>query len=128
MIEFGPDICANPDAALSREWLETNGLGGFACSTIIGLNTRRYHGLLTAAAFGLVLGLLFMGGGWWRGSSGAAQLLPASRAAARSVVKSSRTPGLGMAATATRSSGDSESRNRFAPAATIWCCVLRMCS
>ena len=37
------------DAALDREWLETNGLGGFASSTIIGLNTRRYHGLLVAA-------------------------------------------------------------------------------
>ncbi|HEU4836453.1 MAG TPA: amylo-alpha-1,6-glucosidase [Pyrinomonadaceae bacterium] len=32
-----------------REWLETNGIGGFASSTVIGLNTRRYHGLLTAA-------------------------------------------------------------------------------
>jgi predicted glycogen debranching enzyme len=37
------------DTATTREWLETNGLGGFASSTIIGLNTRRYHGLLTAA-------------------------------------------------------------------------------
>ena len=33
----------------AKEWLETNGLGGFASSTIIGLNTRRYHGLLVAA-------------------------------------------------------------------------------
>lgn len=49
MIEFGPEICGNLEAALSREWLETNGLGGFASSTIIGLNTRRYHGLLIAA-------------------------------------------------------------------------------
>ncbi len=32
-----------------KEWLLTNGLGGFASSTIIGLNTRRYHGLLVAA-------------------------------------------------------------------------------
>ena len=32
-----------------REWLETNGIGGFSSSTNIGLNTRRYHGLLTAA-------------------------------------------------------------------------------
>jgi predicted glycogen debranching enzyme len=32
------------------EWLETNGLGGFSSSTVIGLNTRRYHGRLTAAA------------------------------------------------------------------------------
>jgi predicted glycogen debranching enzyme len=37
------------ETALRREWLETNGLGGFASSTIIGLNTRRYHGLLVAA-------------------------------------------------------------------------------
>jgi len=34
---------------LSREWLESNGLGGFASSTVCGRNTRRYHGLLTAA-------------------------------------------------------------------------------
>ncbi len=34
---------------MSREWLETNGLGGYASSTIIGMNTRRYHGLLVAA-------------------------------------------------------------------------------
>src|SRR2546430_6957275 len=50
MIQFKPEICRDVDAALRREWLETNGLGGFASSTIIGLNTRRYHGLLVAAA------------------------------------------------------------------------------
>jgi predicted glycogen debranching enzyme len=49
MIQFGQQTCANLDAALQREWLETNGLGGFASSTIVGCNTRRYHGLLTAA-------------------------------------------------------------------------------
>ena len=49
MIEFGREVCGNLDSALSREWLETNGLGGFSSSTIPGLNTRRYHGLLTAA-------------------------------------------------------------------------------
>src|SRR5262245_65006991 len=49
MIHFGPEICHDVEAALQREWLETNGLGGFASSTILGLNTRRYHGLLTAA-------------------------------------------------------------------------------
>src|SRR5579863_5434659 len=42
-------ICRNLDMASRREWLETNGLGGFASSTITGLNTRRYHGLLVAA-------------------------------------------------------------------------------
>ena len=37
------------DAALSREWLVTNGLGGFASGTVGLANTRRYHGLLVAA-------------------------------------------------------------------------------
>ena len=49
MIEFTKEVCGELDAALRREWLETNGLGGFASSTIVGLNTRRYHGLLVAA-------------------------------------------------------------------------------
>ena len=49
MIQFRKETCGDLDAALRREWLETNGLGGFASSTIIGLNTRRYHGLLVAA-------------------------------------------------------------------------------
>src|SRR5437763_16954482 len=49
MIRFEQDTCGNPATALTREWLETNGLGGFASSTIAGLNTRRYHGLLVAA-------------------------------------------------------------------------------
>jgi predicted glycogen debranching enzyme len=34
--------------ALEREWLVTNGLGGFAAGTIAQANTRRYHGLLVA--------------------------------------------------------------------------------
>jgi predicted glycogen debranching enzyme len=37
------------EALLSREWLVTNGLGGYACGTIAGVATRRYHGLLIAA-------------------------------------------------------------------------------
>ena len=49
MIEFDQTICTNFEAALSREWLETNGIGGFASSTISGANSRRYHGILTAA-------------------------------------------------------------------------------
>src|SRR5215467_11869002 len=49
MIRLTKDILRDMNAATSREWLETNGIGGFACSTAIGLNTRRYHGLLIAA-------------------------------------------------------------------------------
>ncbi|MDQ2745825.1 MAG: glycogen debranching enzyme N-terminal domain-containing protein, partial [Acidobacteriota bacterium] len=49
MINFNSDICTDFESASSREWLETNGIGGFASSTISGANTRRYHGLLVAA-------------------------------------------------------------------------------
>jgi predicted glycogen debranching enzyme len=49
MIRFGEDVFRNLDSALRREWLETNGIGGFASGTINGCNTRRYHGLLVAA-------------------------------------------------------------------------------
>jgi len=49
MIRFDETVCRNLAVAVRREWLETNGLGGFASSTISGLNTRRYHGLLVAA-------------------------------------------------------------------------------
>ena len=41
--------CQNLDRALSFEWLETNGRGGFASGTIAGANTRRYHALLLTA-------------------------------------------------------------------------------
>jgi predicted glycogen debranching enzyme len=37
------------EALISREWLVTNGLGGYASGTIAGVATRRYHGLLVAA-------------------------------------------------------------------------------
>jgi len=38
----------NLENALDKEWIITNGIGGFASSTIIGSNTRKYHGLLVA--------------------------------------------------------------------------------
>jgi predicted glycogen debranching enzyme len=37
------------DEAILKEWLITNGLGGYASSTVLGVNTRKYHGLLVAA-------------------------------------------------------------------------------
>lgn len=37
------------ESLLSREWLDVNHLGGYASSTLAGLNTRKYHGLLVAA-------------------------------------------------------------------------------
>lgn len=49
MIEFGREVCSRLAVAESREWLVTNGIGGFAMGTVAGLLTRRYHGLLIAA-------------------------------------------------------------------------------
>ena len=48
-IDFGREVCGDLEAAEQREWLVTNGLGGFASGTVAGSLTRRYHGLLIAA-------------------------------------------------------------------------------
>lgn len=49
MIAFGRQVCGDLDAAAAREWLATDGLGGYAMGTVAGLGTRRYHGLLVVA-------------------------------------------------------------------------------
>ncbi|TAM81388.1 MAG: glycogen debranching protein [Acidobacteria bacterium] len=49
LISFGRELCGDLASAESREWLVTNGLGGFASGTVGGQLTRRYHGLLIAA-------------------------------------------------------------------------------
>src|ERR1700680_4168125 len=48
-VDFGREICGDLPAAESREWLVTNGIGGYAFGTIAGHQTRCYHGLLVAA-------------------------------------------------------------------------------
>ena len=48
-LRFGRDICNYLPVAEKREWLVTNGIGGFAAGTVAGLLTRCYHGLLIAA-------------------------------------------------------------------------------
>lgn len=48
-IDFGRDLCRNYSVSSTREWLVTNGIGGFAAGTVAGVLTRRYHGLLIAA-------------------------------------------------------------------------------
>jgi len=48
-VQFGREICGDLAAAESREWLVTNGIGGYASGTVAGSQTRRYHGLLVAA-------------------------------------------------------------------------------
>jgi predicted glycogen debranching enzyme len=49
LIRIEAAVCQDLEAAMGREWLVTNGLGGYASGTVAGANTRRYHGLLVAA-------------------------------------------------------------------------------
>jgi predicted glycogen debranching enzyme len=46
---WGEENVSQLEPMLSREWLVTNGLGGYAAGTVLGVVTRRYHGLLIAA-------------------------------------------------------------------------------
>src|SRR5204863_5263916 len=48
-IPWPPAGQTDPEALVTREWLVTNGLGGYASGTVPGVITRRYHGLLIAA-------------------------------------------------------------------------------
>jgi predicted glycogen debranching enzyme len=49
VFDFGREVCSHLSVAEEREWLVTNGIGGYASGTIAGVLTRRYHGLLVAA-------------------------------------------------------------------------------
>ena len=46
---FGTQLCGRLDESAAREWLLTDGLGGYAMGTVAGLRTRRYHGLLVVS-------------------------------------------------------------------------------
>lgn len=47
-ILFSRDLCRIEHDMLRREWLDTNGCGGYASSTVLNCHTRKYHGLLVA--------------------------------------------------------------------------------
>lgn len=47
-VRFGREICGNLETSEQKEWLVTNGIGGYASGTVSGLLTRSYHGLLLA--------------------------------------------------------------------------------
>ncbi|HNS51676.1 MAG TPA: glycogen debranching enzyme N-terminal domain-containing protein, partial [Anaerolineae bacterium] len=49
MLDFGRVACGDLAFSGKREWLVTNGMGGYAMGTVSGVLTRRYHGLLVAA-------------------------------------------------------------------------------
>ena len=47
-MKLGKEVL-NLEQGLQKEWIITNGIGGYASSTVIGANTRKYHGLLVAS-------------------------------------------------------------------------------
>ncbi|WP_216900383.1 amylo-alpha-1,6-glucosidase [Synechococcus sp. CCY 9618] len=49
VVSFGSEICGDLRLAQEREWLVSNGLGGYAMGTVSGAPSRSYHGLLIAA-------------------------------------------------------------------------------
>jgi predicted glycogen debranching enzyme len=60
-IRFGREVTGDLDQASAREWLVTDGVGGYAMGTVGGLRTRRYHGLLVVATtppIGRMVGLV----------------------------------------------------------------------
>lgn len=49
MLSVSRDRCIDLTESERLEWLETNGIGGYASGTVAGMRSRRYHGLLVAA-------------------------------------------------------------------------------
>jgi predicted glycogen debranching enzyme len=49
VLSLGRHLASRWPVSSTREWLVTNGLGGYAAGTVAGANTRRYHGLLVAS-------------------------------------------------------------------------------
>jgi len=50
-MRFDGKMLSNFENSIQKEWIITNGLGGYASSTVLGINTRKYHGLLVAALY-----------------------------------------------------------------------------
>lgn len=48
-IRLGDEVLSNFERAIALEWITTNGLGSYASSTVLDINTRKYHGVLVAS-------------------------------------------------------------------------------
>ncbi len=57
---FDSSVTKNYELGKSKEWIVTNGMGSYASSTVLGLNTRGYHGLLVASLYPPVRRTLFL--------------------------------------------------------------------
>lgn len=59
---MGREACLQLESSLTREWLLTNGAGGYAMGTVLACPTRRYHGLLCVTPPGLAQRHVLVGG------------------------------------------------------------------
>jgi len=57
-VRFDSDFIRDFEQAIKREWLVPNGFGGWSSSTVLGINTRKYHGLLVSSGRKLLLSKL----------------------------------------------------------------------
>lgn len=62
LVRFGREVCGDLAAGFRREWLVTNGIGGYASGTLLGVSSRSYHGLLVAALQPPVARTVLVGG------------------------------------------------------------------
>lgn len=76
------------EQGIQKEWLVTNGIGGYASSTVIGANTRKYHGLLVASLAPPVRRTLLLAGVDERFESGGRTYNLATKSAVRGVTES----------------------------------------
>jgi predicted glycogen debranching enzyme len=60
LVQLGREVCADLETALGLEWLETDGVGGYAASTVLLCPTRRHHGLLVTPAPGRTARTVFL--------------------------------------------------------------------
>ncbi len=60
MLRVGADVLRDLAASSRREWVLADGQGGYAASTVVGLNTRRHHGLLVCPARSPLLRMVYL--------------------------------------------------------------------
>ena len=122
VVAHGRAILGDLDAALRREWLVTNGIGGFAMGTLGGPATRAYHGWLVAATEPPVGRRMLVGGLVERVTVGGRTFALDAHEYAR---RDARRPGLGAPGVVRRSTvrsrpGASRSRTRSSNGASGW--------
>src|SRR5438552_4026149 len=50
ILSFGRHVLNQIEFGITKEWIETNGLGSYAMGSVVGINTRRYHSLFSVVS------------------------------------------------------------------------------